>query len=61
MRILIADDNEWVRRGVKSILAPVAYWEVCGEANDGTEAVQKEMCIRDRPVAMGQTHGLPAL
>jgi two-component system response regulator NreC len=41
MRILIADDNEWVRRGVKSILAPVAYWEVCGEANDGTEAIQK--------------------
>jgi two-component system response regulator NreC len=41
MRILIADDNEWVRRGVKNILAPVAYGEVCGEANDGTEAIQK--------------------
>jgi DNA-binding NarL/FixJ family response regulator len=41
MRILIADDNEWVRRGVKSILAPMENWEVCGEAKDGTEAIQK--------------------
>lgn len=40
MRILLADDNEWVRRGVKSILAPVADWEVCGEAKSGEEALQ---------------------
>jgi two-component system response regulator NreC len=41
MKILIADDNEWVRRGVTNILAPVAHWAVCGEAKDGAEAVQK--------------------
>jgi DNA-binding NarL/FixJ family response regulator len=41
MRILIADDNEWIRRGVINILAPVPHWEVCGEAKDGTEAVQR--------------------
>ncbi len=41
MKILIADDNEWVRRGVTKILAPVAHWAVCGEAKDGTEAIQK--------------------
>jgi two-component system, NarL family, response regulator NreC len=40
MRILIADDNERVRRGVKNILAAVTEWEVCGEAIDGTEAIQ---------------------
>lgn len=46
MKILIADDNEWVRRGVTNILAPVAHWAVCGEAKDGAEAVQKATDIR---------------
>jgi DNA-binding NarL/FixJ family response regulator len=41
MRILIADDNERVRRGVVNILAFMPHWEVCGEAKDGTEAVQR--------------------
>ncbi len=40
MRILLADDNEWVRRGVKSILAPMTQLEVCGEAKDGEEAIR---------------------
>jgi DNA-binding NarL/FixJ family response regulator len=39
MRILIADDNEHVRRGVKAILARTP-WEVCAEAKDGNEAIQ---------------------
>jgi DNA-binding NarL/FixJ family response regulator len=39
MRILIADDNPWIRRGVMNILAPMTQWEVCGEAQDGPEAV----------------------
>ena len=41
MRILIADDNEWVRRGVVNILAPMSHWEICGEAKDGDETIQK--------------------
>jgi len=41
MKILVADDNQWVRRGVINILALMPHWEVCGEANDGTEAIQK--------------------
>jgi DNA-binding NarL/FixJ family response regulator len=41
MKILIADDNEWVRRGVKNILAPMSHWEICGEAEDGAEAIRK--------------------
>jgi DNA-binding NarL/FixJ family response regulator len=40
MRILLADDNEWVRRGVKSILAPLTQCEICGEAKDGEEAIR---------------------
>ena len=41
MRILIADDNDMVRRGVVRILASVTNWEVCGEARDGSEALRK--------------------
>ncbi len=41
MRIFIADDNEFVRRGVISLLAPRANWEICGEAKDGAEAIEK--------------------
>ncbi|MFZ0318277.1 MAG: response regulator transcription factor [Candidatus Sulfotelmatobacter sp.] len=41
MRILVADDNERVRRGVLDILAARSDWQVCGEAKDGTEAIQK--------------------
>jgi two-component system, NarL family, response regulator NreC len=41
VRILIVDDNEMVRRGVRRLLFPQTTWEVCGEAINGTEAVQK--------------------
>lgn len=41
MRILIADDNEWVRRGVGNILSSMPHWEVCGEAKDGADTLQK--------------------
>jgi two-component system response regulator NreC len=41
MKILIADDSEPVRRGVKKILAPSTSWEISGEAKDGAEAVQR--------------------
>jgi len=38
--ILIADDHDVVRRGVRSILQSHAGWEVCGEAADGRAAVE---------------------
>lgn len=41
MKILVADDNQWVRRGVISLLAPVSHAEVCGEAEDGDGAIRK--------------------
>jgi two-component system response regulator NreC len=41
MRILIADDNEPVRRCVRELLTSEASWEVCAEAVDGAEAIQK--------------------
>jgi DNA-binding NarL/FixJ family response regulator len=41
LRILIADDHETVRKGVCSILASRKDLEVCGEAANGKEAVEK--------------------
>ena len=40
-RILVADDCDVVRRGIKHLLRQHAGWEVCGEAVDGQEAVEK--------------------
>jgi len=40
-RILIADDNARVRRGLRALIARNKDWDVCGEANDGLEAVQR--------------------
>jgi len=39
LRILIADDHELVRRGVRSLLESQPGWEVCGEAANGRQAV----------------------
>src|ERR1700756_286068 len=41
LRILIADDHDLMRRGVKTLLQSHAGWEICGEANTGREAVAK--------------------
>jgi PAS domain S-box-containing protein len=41
LRILIVDDHEAVRNGVRTLLASSTHWSVCGEASDGVEAVEK--------------------
>jgi PAS domain S-box-containing protein len=41
VRILIADDHELVRQGLRALLAARPAWQVCGEAADGLEAVEK--------------------
>jgi DNA-binding NarL/FixJ family response regulator len=41
LRILIADDHDIVRQGVRVILRSRAHWEVCGEAENGIEALEK--------------------
>jgi len=38
-RILLADDHELVRRGLRALLESQPGWEVCGEASDGRTAV----------------------
>lgn len=39
MRILVADDHEIVRQGVRKLVEERPEWEVCGEAADGRTAV----------------------
>ena len=41
IKVLLVDDNEVVREGLKSILEPQADIEVVGEAVDGLDAVTK--------------------
>jgi DNA-binding NarL/FixJ family response regulator len=41
LRILVADDHETVRKGVSAILTSHQDLEVCGEAANGREAVEK--------------------
>ena len=39
LRILVADDHDLLRRGLKAILQARPGWEICGEAHTGREAV----------------------
>ena len=41
LRILVADDHEVVRRGLSALLQTQEGWEICAEASDGREAVEK--------------------
>jgi DNA-binding NarL/FixJ family response regulator len=40
VRILLADDHDVVRRGLRTLLGERTGWEVCGEAGSGREAVE---------------------
>ena len=39
-RILLVDDHESVRRGVRNLFANNDSFEVCGEAQNGTDAIR---------------------
>jgi DNA-binding NarL/FixJ family response regulator len=41
LRILIADDHEVARGGVRALIEAHPGWEVCAEAKDGREAVER--------------------
>ncbi len=41
LRVLVVDDHEVVRRGLRALLETQRGWEVCGEATNGREAVEK--------------------
>jgi two-component system response regulator NreC len=64
MRILVADDNELVRRGIISLLASQPSLELCGEASNGEDVIHKAVELRPDvillDVSMPRTSGLEA-
>ena len=64
VRILVVDDHDIIRRGLKQLLTSRQGWEVCGEAKTGREAValaeqlQPEIMVMD--VSMPEMNGLEA-
>ncbi len=59
MRILIADDHEVVRKGLRSLLETEPGLEVVGEASNGREAVEKATATKPDVVVLDI--GMPEL
>lgn len=63
-RVLIVDDHEIFRRGLRALLEPSSEWQICGEAVDGVDAI--EQCKSLQPdivvldVSMPRLNGLEA-
>jgi DNA-binding NarL/FixJ family response regulator len=51
-RFLIVDDSELVRRSLRTVLQANPEWEICGEAADGTSAVEMFKDLRPNVVIL---------
>ncbi len=64
VRILIADDHEIVRQGIRSLFDLQTDWEICGEAVDGLDAIEKSKHLKPDvillDVSMPHLNGLDA-
>jgi DNA-binding NarL/FixJ family response regulator len=64
VKILVADDHDIIRRGLKQLLTSRPGWEVCGEAKTGREAValveqlKPDIIVMD--ISMPDLNGLEA-
>jgi DNA-binding NarL/FixJ family response regulator len=65
IRILIADDHEMIRAGLRNVLEGRADWTVCGEAANGREAVARALALKPDVVvldfAMPELNGLEVI
>jgi NarL family two-component system response regulator LiaR len=52
MRVLIADDQDFIRRGLRDVLSEEKDIEVCAEAIDGKDALAKSLEFRPDVVIM---------
>ena len=59
LRILVADDHEVARNGIRAVLETRPGWEVCGEAKDGREAV--DLADKLKPNVVLMDIGMPNL
>lgn len=64
VRILVADDHEVVRKGLRAILAARPGWEVCCEVANGRDAVTEALKCRPdvivMDISMPELNGLEA-
>jgi DNA-binding NarL/FixJ family response regulator len=51
-RVLVVDDHAFIRRGVQTILNPFPEWELCGEADNGNDAVRMAEELRPEVIIM---------
>jgi len=52
IRILLVDDHEVVRKGLKTLLDHVDGCEVCGEASNGQQGVERALQLKPNLVLM---------
>jgi DNA-binding NarL/FixJ family response regulator len=52
LRILVVDDHEEIRKGIKALLSAHKRWSICGEAEDGIEGVEKAIKLRPDVIIM---------
>src|SRR6202158_2925126 len=55
VRILVFDDHEVVRQGIRTILAARPDWEICGEAVNGQEAAKLASDLQPDAIIMDIT------
>jgi DNA-binding NarL/FixJ family response regulator len=64
LRVMVADDHEVVRQGIRSVVQSQPGWEVCAEVSNGQQAVdtaadlKPDLVILD--IAMPELNGLQA-
>lgn len=51
-KVLVVDDHAVIRRGVQGILRCYPEWELCGEAENGQEAVKLAEALRPEIIIM---------